>query len=81
MLGNRYNIIRLLGIGGMGAVYQAWDSELEVALAFKVIRPDAVGDPVAAAAVEARFKRELLLARQVTHPTSSASTTWARSTA
>jgi serine/threonine protein kinase/tetratricopeptide (TPR) repeat protein len=68
MLGTRYHIIRLLGIGGMGAVYQAWDSELEVALAFKVIRPDAIGDPVAAAAVEARFKRELLLARQVTHP-------------
>ena len=68
VLGSRYHIIRLLGIGGMGAVYQAWDSELEVALAFKVIRPDAIGDPVAAAAVEMRFKRELLLARQVTHP-------------
>ena len=68
LLGTRYHIIRMLGVGGMGAVYQAWDSELEVALAFKVIRPDAIGDPVAAAAVEARFKRELLLARQVTHP-------------
>ena len=68
LLGTRYHIIRMLGVGGMGAVYQAWDSELEVALAVKVIRPDAVGDPVAAAAVEVRFKRELLLARQVTHP-------------
>jgi serine/threonine protein kinase/tetratricopeptide (TPR) repeat protein len=68
LLGTRYRIIRLLGIGGMGAVYQAWDSELEVALAFKVIRPDAIADPAAAAAIEARFKRELLLARQVTHP-------------
>ena len=68
LLGTRYRIIRLLGIGGMGAVYQAWDAELEVALAFKVIRPDALGDPIAAAAIEARFKRELLLARQVTHP-------------
>jgi eukaryotic-like serine/threonine-protein kinase len=68
LLGGRYRIIRLLGIGGMGAVYQAWDSELEVALAFKVIRPDAIGDAVATAEVEARFKRELLLARQVTHP-------------
>ncbi len=67
VLGGRYHIIRLLGIGGMGAVYQAWDSELEVALAFKVIRSDGT-DPAEAAAVEARFKRELLLARQVTHP-------------
>jgi serine/threonine protein kinase/tetratricopeptide (TPR) repeat protein len=68
LFGTRYRIIRLLGTGGMGAVYHAWDSELEVALAFKVIRPDAMGDPAAAAAIEARFKRELLLARQVTHP-------------
>src|SRR5687768_15692382 len=60
LLGTRYRIIRLLGTGGMGAVYHAWDAELEVALAFKVIRPDAIADPAAAAAIEARFKRELL---------------------
>src|SRR6476661_8271237 len=34
--GARYHIIRLLGIGGMGAVYQAWDDELGVAVAIKV---------------------------------------------
>ena len=66
--GDRYHIIRLLGMGGMGAVYQAWDAELEVSLALKVIRPDAMEDPEAAAEVERRFKRELILARQVTHP-------------
>ena len=38
--GTRYHIIRLLGTGGMGAVYQAWDSELNVAVAVKVIRPE-----------------------------------------
>ncbi|HEX7798385.1 MAG TPA: serine/threonine-protein kinase, partial [Vicinamibacterales bacterium] len=63
----RYHIIRMLGIGGMGAVYQAWDGELEVAVAIKVIRPESLKDPRAAAEVERRFKRELLLARQVTH--------------
>jgi eukaryotic-like serine/threonine-protein kinase len=65
--GNRYHIIKLLGIGGMGAVYQAWDDELAVAVAIKVIRPDVMADPHAAAEIERRFKRELLLARQVTH--------------
>jgi eukaryotic-like serine/threonine-protein kinase len=66
-LGPRYHIIRLLGVGGMGAVYHAWDAELGVAVAVKVIRPDVGRDPDAAAAIERRFKRELLLARQVTH--------------
>ena len=65
--GARYHIIRLLGIGGMGAVYQAWDAELGVSVAIKVIRPEVMADPTAAAEVERRFKRELLLARQVTH--------------
>ena len=66
-LGTRYQIIRLLGVGGMGAVYHAWDAELGVAVALKVIRGDIAGDPGAVAAIERQFKRELLLARQVTH--------------
>ena len=65
--GLRYHIIRLLGIGGMGAVYQAWDAELAVAVAIKVIRPEVMADPTTGAEIEKRFKRELLLARQVTH--------------
>jgi eukaryotic-like serine/threonine-protein kinase len=65
--GTRYHILRPLGVGGMGAVYQAWDAELGVAVAIKVIRPDVMADPVTAAEIERRFKRELLLARQVTH--------------
>jgi serine/threonine protein kinase len=67
VFGSRYNIIRALGIGGMGAVYQAWDSELGVAVAMKVILPDTKRDPLVAADIERRFKRELVLARQVTH--------------
>jgi len=65
--GGRYHIIKMLGMGGMGAVYQAWDAELEVALALKVVRP-AAADAEAVAEVERRFKQELLLARLVTHP-------------
>ena len=66
-VGTRYHIIRLLGVGGMGAVYHAWDAELGVAVALKVIRTDVAGDSDATAAIERQFKRELLLARQVTH--------------
>ncbi len=65
--GPRYHVIRLLGAGGMGAVYQAWDNELGVAVALKVIRPEVMVDPDGARDLERRFKRELLLARQVTH--------------
>jgi eukaryotic-like serine/threonine-protein kinase len=65
--GSRYTILRQLGMGGMGAVYQAWDSELNVAVALKVIRPEAAHDAGAAQDIERRFKQELLLARQVTH--------------
>src|SRR5262245_59227458 len=65
--GSRYHIIRMLGVGGMGAVYQAWDQTLEVAVALKVIRPESAPDPQTAEALQRRFKHELLLARQVTH--------------
>ena len=65
--GSRYRILRSLGAGGMGVVYQAWDDELGVAVALKVIRPEVTADPHVAREVERRFKRELLLARQVTH--------------
>ena len=65
--GSRYHILRQLGVGGMGAVYQAWDAELGVAVALKVIRPEVMHDVTAAGDIERRFKQELLLARQVTH--------------
>ena len=66
-IGHRYTILKLLGSGGMGAVYQAFDHELGVAVAIKVIRPAAQSDATAAKELELRFKRELVLARQVTH--------------
>ena len=65
--GQRYHIIKLLGVGGMGSVYQAWDKELGVAVALKIIKLPEDADESDARALEERFKRELLLARQVTH--------------
>jgi tetratricopeptide (TPR) repeat protein/predicted Ser/Thr protein kinase len=63
VIANRYEIIQMLGEGGMGAVYKARDRELDRLIALKVIRPELAGHP----RVLQRFKQELLLARQVTH--------------
>ena len=63
VLAARYEIIRLLGQGGMGAVYQARDHELERQVALKVIRADMVANPE----ILKRFRQELILARQITH--------------
>jgi serine/threonine protein kinase/Tfp pilus assembly protein PilF len=63
VLGGRYEILELLGQGGMGAVYKARDREVDRLVALKVIRPELAGHPD----VLRRFKQELILARQVTH--------------
>ncbi|HEY2120120.1 MAG TPA: tetratricopeptide repeat protein [Candidatus Acidoferrum sp.] len=63
MLGTRYEIMQLLGEGGMGAVYKAMDREVERMVALKIIRPElAVREDILA-----RFKQELILARRITH--------------
>ena len=63
MLAGRYEILLLLGQGGMGAVYKARDRELDRLVALKVVRPELAGHP----GILRRFKQELILARQVTH--------------
>jgi hypothetical protein len=60
---HRYDLLSLLGRGGMGEVYRAHDRELDELVAFKVINPERARDPIA---IE-RFRREVKLARRVTH--------------
>ncbi len=63
MLGDRYEILKMLGEGGMGAVYKAMDRELDRIVALKVIRSELADKPE----ILQRFKQELILARLVTH--------------
>jgi len=63
LLGTRYEILEMLGQGGMGAVYKARDRELDRVVALKVIRSEFASNPESLN----RFKQELILARKVTH--------------
>jgi tetratricopeptide (TPR) repeat protein len=61
--GPRYRVVGRLGKGGMGEVYRAYDTELKVEVALKIVRGDSEHDEGLA-----RFRREIALARKVTSP-------------
>jgi serine/threonine-protein kinase len=63
VLGGRYEILGLVGVGGMGSVYRARDRELDETVALKVLRRELVDKP----GMLERFRREAKLARRVTH--------------
>jgi eukaryotic-like serine/threonine-protein kinase len=61
--GPRFQIEKLLGEGGMGKVYKAYDKELGRTVALKTLQPELMSDPN----VTLRFKQELLLASRISH--------------
>lgn len=63
VLAGRFTVESLLGSGGMGEVYLAFDARLQERVALKTIRGDLASDP----AVGRRFLAEVQNARRVTH--------------
>jgi len=63
-LGPQYEIVRMLGRGGMGVVYLAREVALERAVAIKVLLPGMAAD----ADSQERFRREARTAAKLTHP-------------
>ena len=64
VLAGRFRILRHLGQGGMGEVFEAEDLQLKDHVALKIIRPDLASNPQ----VAARFKQEIRLGKRVAHP-------------
>jgi serine/threonine-protein kinase len=64
LMGQRFEILAVLGAGGMGVVYKARDRELDDLVALKMLRKEMLGDP---GNLE-RLKAEIRLARKITHP-------------
>ena len=59
-----YEIVSLIGAGGMGEVYKARDTRLDRSVAIKVL-PPAFADNVH---LKLRFEREAKTISQLTHP-------------
>jgi serine/threonine-protein kinase len=64
VVGGRFEVLAVLGAGGMGTVFKARDRELDEVVALKMLKPELAGDR---ANVE-RMREELRLARRITHP-------------
>ncbi len=60
----RFELLELLGRGGMGEVYRAVHTHLKKQVAVKILPADRMSDPQAVA----RFRREIRLASELSHP-------------
>src|SRR5579863_4747195 len=70
IISGRYFIERVIGEGGMGAVYQAEHTHMHKRLAVKVLHPEMSRLPE----VVARFEREAMAAAHIEHPNVAAAT-------
>lgn len=68
IVNERYEIIAMLGKGGMGAVYHAQDLTLQRAVALKERTPDPNGTAQGMAQARAQFRREAQVLANANHP-------------
>ncbi|MBN2385189.1 protein kinase [bacterium] len=64
LLLNRYEILKLIGKGGMSVVYKAHDVILDEMVALKILKPSMAENQD----MVQRFKREIKLGRKIKHP-------------
>jgi WD40 repeat protein/tRNA A-37 threonylcarbamoyl transferase component Bud32 len=68
ILQGRYRIVSLLGQGGMGAVYRAWDTRLNLPVALKETTPQPGLDPHTLAQLRQQFQQEAQILARLNHP-------------
>lgn len=64
LVAGRYMVVREIGRGGMGTVYEGYDNTLERPVALKLLSPELARDREAVA----RFQREALAVGRIGHP-------------
>lgn len=64
IVSDRFHILHFINSGGMGEVYEAWDSELHDRVALKTIRSQIASN----ISIIDQFKREVKQARGISHP-------------
>jgi len=68
VVGERYRVARLLGQGGMGAVYRAWDTRLNRAVALKELIPQSSLDMNLLLQLRQQFQQEAQILATLVHP-------------
>jgi serine/threonine-protein kinase len=68
VIDNRYRIVKLLGQGGMGAVYRAWDMRLEKPIALKEMVPQFNLSDEMLAGLREQFRQEAQILATLVHP-------------